>query len=264
MKNCFNDRTKLAMKLARVAGKKLKNILHKDNLNTKQKGINDVVTIGDIESEKLIVTEIAKTFPDDTIIAEESGKTTNGNNEYAWAIDPLDGTMNFSRKMPYYCVSIGYLKNGKPEGGAIYIPELNELYYCEKNKGAWCNREKIQVSTASSLAKSLTTIGFNNRYLEKQAYFNQIHDHCMCKMLNVEKLFSTAISLCYVAAGKIEAHFELYCFLWDICAGALLVEEAGGECSSIKQQNIDYTQIEKQIIVATNKNIHTDYENLVN
>lgn len=253
------------MKLARTAGKTIKKILHDNQLGTKEKGLNDVVTVGDVKSEKLIIDKISKTFPNDTIIAEESGKrkAKNNSNEYAWAIDPLDGTMNYSRKMPYYCVSIGYLKNGKPEGGAIYVPELNELFFCEKGKGAWCNHVKLQVSTAASLSKSLTTIGFNNRYPEKQEFFNNVHNRCMQQMLNVEKLFSTAISLCYVAAGKIEAHFELYCFLWDICVGALLVEEAGGQCSSLNHQTIDYTQIEKQIIVATNKNIHSNYERLL-
>ncbi len=264
MLNNLNTRTKLAIKLARMAGKEIKKILHKEKLNTKVKGLNDVVTIGDVKSENLIVTQIAKMFPNDTIIAEENGKQKVGSNEFAWAIDPLDGTMNYSRMMPCYCVSIGYLEKGKPAGGAIYIPELDEMYYCEKDKGAYCNGKQIKVSDAATLDKSLTTIGFNNRYPEKREYFNQIHDNCMDKMLNVEKLFSTAISLCYVAAGKIEAHFELYCFLWDICAGALLVEEAGGKCSSISSKEIDYNQIDKQVILATNQKIHQAYEKLFN
>lgn len=86
----------------------------------------------------------------------------------------------------------------------------------------------------------------------------------MDKMLNVEKLFSTVISLCYVAKGKIEAHFELYCFLWDICVGSLLVSEAGGKCSSLNYQDIDYTKINEQIIIATNGNIHAYYEKIIN
>jgi len=262
--NQFNERTKLAMKLAQIAGKEIKAILQKQKLDTKAKGLNDVVTVGDVKSESLILAEIAKQFPHDTMIAEESGKQKVGDNEYAWAIDPLDGTMNYSRMMPYYCVSIGYLKNGKPEGGAIYIPELDELYYCEKGKGAYCNGVQIKVSTATTLQQSLTTIGFNNRYPEERGFFNLIHKNCMEQMLNVEKLFSTAISLCYVAAGKIEAHFELNCFLWDICVGALLVEEAGGKCSALNYQALDYNQIEKQVIIATNQKIHNDYEKLIN
>ncbi len=86
----------------------------------------------------------------------------------------------------------------------------------------------------------------------------------MNKMLNVEKLFSTVISLCYVAAGKIESHFELYCFLWDIAVGSLLVEEAGGKCSSLNKEMIDYSKIDKQIIIATNGQIHNGFEEIIN
>ena len=263
MKN-LNERTKLAMDLAKSAGMEIKRILNDDDIGTHEKGLNDVVTVADIKSERIIVDKISELFPDDTIIAEEKGKYRVGNSEYSWAIDPLDGTMNYSRKMPFYCVSIGYLKNGKPEGGAIYIPELDELYYCECGKGAYCNDKKIRVSDAPNLKKSLATIGFNNRYPDKRDYFDKIHDNCMNEMLNVEKLFSTAISLCYVASGKIEAHFELYCFLWDICVGSLLVEEAGGKCSTLNYEKIDYSKIDKQVIIATNKEIHSDFENLVN
>lgn len=260
----FNDRTKLAIELARKAGEEIKRILHEEDINTSTKGLNDVVTIADVKSEELIVQKIKKLFPNDTVISEEKGNYQEGNNEYAWAIDPLDGTMNYSRGIPYYCVSIGYLKNNKPLGGAIYIPELDELYYCEKGKGAYCNDKKIEVSKVSSLDKSLTTIGFNNRYPEQREMFNNIHKECMDKMLNVEKLFSTVISLCYVAKGKIEAHFELYCFLWDICVGSLLVSEAGGKCSTLNYQDIDYTKINEQIIIATNGNIHAYYEKIIN
>ena len=166
--------------------------------------------------------------------------------------------------MPYYCVSIGFMKDNIPEGGAIYIPLTDELYYCEKGKGAYCNGKKLEVSIISEISKSLTTIGFNNRYPEERISFNKVHDKCMNQMLNAEKLFSTVISLCYVASGKIESHFELYCFLWDICVGALLVHEAGGKCSSLNNKNVDYTKIDKQIIIATNGKIHDDFEKVVN
>ena len=262
--NNYNERTALAIDLAKIAGKEIKRILHEEDIQTKGKDLNDVVTIADLESEKIIVNKLKETFPNDTIIAEENGKYQIGNNEYSWAIDPLDGTMNYSREMPYYCVSIGFMKNNKPEGGAVYIPETDELYYCEKGKGAYCNDKRIDVSNVGDISKSLTTIGFNNRYPEERVSFNKVHDKCMNQMLNVEKLFSTVISLCYVASGKIESHFELYCFLWDICVGSLLVEEAGGKCSSLNNENKDYSKVDKQIIIATNGNIHNDFEKIIN
>ena len=260
----LSERTKLAIELAKLAGNEIKKILHEEDIQTKEKGLNDVVTLADIESEKIIVEKIKEIFPNDTIIAEENGTYDGGNSEYSWAIDPLDGTMNYSRLMPYYCVSIGFMKDNKSEGGAVYIPETDELYYCEKGKGAYCNDKRIEVSKVGDISKSLTTIGFNNRYPEEREFFNSIHDKCMNKMLNVEKLFSTVISLCYVASGKIESHFELDCFLWDICVGSLLIEEAGGKCSSLNNENVDYSKIDKQIIIATNGNIHDDFEKLIN
>ena len=260
----FNERTKTAIELAKIVGNEIKRILHDEDIHTTGKGLNDVVTVADVKSEKIIVDKISELFSEDTIISEEAGKQKDGTSEYSWAIDPLDGTMNYSRRMPYYCVSIGYLKNGKPEGGAVYIPELDELYYCEKGKGAYLNDNQIHVANTEKLSKSLTTIGFNNRYPEKREFFNNIHSDCMNKMLNVEKLFSTVISLCYVASGKIESHFELYCFLWDIAVGSLLVEEAGGKCSSLNKEILDYSKIDKQIIIATNGQIHNDFENIIN
>lgn len=259
----FTARTLLAMKLAKEAGQEIKKILKEKNIEVKRKGLNDVVTIADTKSETLIIEKIQASFKEDTIIAEESGRHKKGSNEYSWAIDPLDGTMNYSRNIPYYCVSIGYLKNDIPEGGAIYIPETDELYFCERGKGAYCNDEKICISNIDKIEDSLATIGFNNRYIEVREAFNAIHKDCMNKMQNVEKLFSTVISLCYVASGRVEAHFELYCFLWDICVGALLVEEAGGKCTTLLNKNIDYTKVEKQIILASNNRIHDDFTNII-
>lgn len=262
-KNLFSDRTNLAIQLAQEAGQTILQIAQSGNLDTKEKGINDVLTIADTASEEIIISKIKKEFPNDTIIAEESGNYQHGNNEYAWAIDPLDGTMNFSRGIPFYSVSVGYIKNGKPEGGAIYIPTTNELFICERGKGAYCNGKKIHVSNVSNINKSLATIGFNNRYKEMTMWHSEIHNKIMNEMLNVEKLFSTVISLCYVAAGKTEAHMELYCYLWDICVGSLLVEESGGKVSAEQNKPLDFSKTEKQIILATNSKIHNDFSTIV-
>ena len=259
----FNDRTKLAIELAKRAGQAILEIANSGKLNTREKGLKDVLTIADTTSEEIIVNGIKENFPEDSIIAEESGVYNMGNNEYSWAIDPLDGTMNFSRGIPLYCVSIGYIKNGNPYGGAIYIPTTNELYVCERGKGSYCNGNKLQVSSVTELDKSLTTIGFNNRFPEMTTWHSEIHKNAMEQMQNVEKIFSTVIALCYVAAGKTEAHMELYCFLWDICVGSLLVEEAGGRVSAEENKQLDFTKIEKQIILATNGKIHDKFVDIV-
>lgn len=263
MNNIFQDRTNLAIELAKKAGKKILRISQNSNLNTTEKGTKDVVTVADIESENIIIKGIVEIFPNDSIVAEESGTIHTTNSEYTWVIDPLDGTSNYSRGIPLYCVSIGYMKNNKPLGGAIYIPTTDELFVCEQGKGSYCNGKKLQVSNTSKLEKSLITIGFNNRYPEMTAWFSKIHKNAMEKMYNVEKLFSTVISLCYVAAGKLEAHMELYCYLWDICVGSLLIEEAGGKVSAEDNKPLDYLKLEKQIILGTNGKIHNEFSNIV-
>lgn len=259
----FSYRTCVAIVLAKKAGYEIKRIIREEDLKIKEKGIKDVLTVADASSEKIITTEIKKIFPNDTIIAEEGGIEQNGNSNFTWAIDPLDGTINFSRKIPFYCVSIGYMKDKVPEGGAIYIPETDELFVCERGKGAYCNGKRIHVSNVSTMEKSLATIGFNNRYKEMVTWFNKIHSLSMVKLQNVEKLFSTVISLCYVASGRTEAHMEMYCFLWDICVGTLLVEEAGGKVSTILSEKIDYSQIEKQSIVASNGIIYEKFAKII-
>lgn len=106
----FSERTNFSIALAKEVGKEIKRILHNEDIHTVAKGLNDVVTIADTTSEEIIVNRIKDSFPDDTIIAEEGGNYKVGSGEYLWAIDPLDGTMNYSRGIPYYCVSIGYMK----------------------------------------------------------------------------------------------------------------------------------------------------------
>ena len=262
--NNFNERTKLAMELAKIAGKEIKRIREEEDINVREKGTNDVVTVADYQSEKLIINRIMEVFPDDTIISEEVGKYHEGTSGYSWAIDPVDGTLNYSRGMPHYCVSVGYMKEGIPYGGAIYIPELNELYYGEKNMGSFCNEKRLKVSMTASLDKSIALMDFTNRNEELSEFFNNTYSSCMNNMVNVLKIFSGATSLCYIASGKIDAYIGGYGYIWDFCVGYVLITEAGGICSSINNKEIDFTRIDKYIVLAANKNIYNEFSNIVN
>ncbi len=262
--NNFNERTKLAMELAKIAGKEIKRIREEEDINVKSKGTNDVVTVADYKIEKLIIDKIIETFPDDTIISEEIGKYREGTSGYSWAIDPVDGTLNYSRGMPYYSVSIGYMKDSMPYGGAIYAPELDELYYGEKNMGAFCNETKLGVSKTTSLNKSIALMDFTNRNEGLSDFFNNTYTSCMNNMVNVLKIFSGAISLCYIASGKIDAYIGGCGYIWDFCVGYILITEAGGVCTSINNKEIDFTRIDKHIILAANKNIYNEFAKLVN
>lgn len=251
----FNERTNFIQKIVKEAGKTILEIQNGD-MQTHEKGTNDVLTIADTTSEKIIVNAISKMFPDDGFIAEE-GSSKESKSGYTWVIDPLDGTMNFSRNMSYYAVSIGYLKDGKTYGGAVYIPKLKELFVCEKGKGAYLNGQRICVSI-NNLDKSLAVIGFNNRQDDFRQLHCNIHKNLLNNIMNVEKIFSTVIGLCYVACGRIEIHCELNCFLWDVVPACLMIEEAGGKITQINGDNIDFNQVEKQCIIGSNGLVHDD------
>lgn len=249
----FNERTNLIQNIIKEAGETILEI-QKGDMQTHEKGCNDVLTIADTTSEKMIINAISEMFPDDGFIAEE-GSSKESKSGYTWVIDPLDGTMNFSRNMSYYAVSIGYLKDGKPYGGAVYIPKLKELFVCEKDKGAYLNGKRIHVST-NNLDKSLAVIGFNNRQEDFRKLHCNIHNNLLDNIMNVEKIFSTVIGLCYVACGRIEIHCELNCFLWDVMPSCLMIEEAGGKITQINGENINFTQVEKQCVVGSNGLAH--------
>lgn len=251
----FNERTNFIQKIVKEAGKTILEIQNGD-MQTHEKGTNDVLTIADTTSEKIIVNAISKMFPDDGFIAEE-GSSKESKSGYTWVIDPLDGTMNFSRNMSYYAVSIGYLKDGKTYGGAVYIPKLKELFVCEKGKGAYLNGQRICVSI-NNLDKSLAVIGFNNRQDDFRQLHCNIHKNLLNNIMNVEKIFSTVIGLCYVACGRIEIHCELNCFLWDVVPACLMIEEAGGKITQINGDNIDFNQVEKQCIIGSNGLVHDE------
>lgn len=251
----FNERTNFIQKIVKEVGKTILEIQNGD-MQTHEKGTNDVLTIADTTSEKIIVNAISKMFPDDGFIAEE-GSSKESKSGYTWVIDPLDGTMNFSRNMSYYAVSIGYLKDGKTYGGAVYIPKLKELFVCEKGKGAYLNGQRICVSI-NNLDKSLAVIGFNNRQDDFRQLHCNIHKNLLNNIMNVEKIFSTVIGLCYVACGRIEIHCELNCFLWDVVPACLMIEEAGGKITQINGDNIDFNQVEKQCIIGSNGLVHDE------
>ncbi|MDR1100892.1 MAG: inositol monophosphatase [Clostridiales bacterium] len=256
----ISKRTQLAAEVSKQAGVQILEI-QKGDMGTRSKGANDVLTIADTTSEKTITDAISSAFPNDGIIAEE-GSRKQSQTGYTWVIDPLDGTLNFSRKIPLYAVSVGYLKDGKPKGGAMFIPAVSELFVCERGNGAYLNGGKIKVSN-NELADSLSTAEFNNRSVESRNWLNDIHKNLMENTMNVEKLFSTVISLCYVACGRTELHCELECFLWDIMPAGLLIEEAGGKFTQIDGSPVDYSQMQKQCVLGTNGIIHDSALDLI-
>jgi myo-inositol-1(or 4)-monophosphatase len=194
------------------------------------KSFADVVTDADKASESLIVDAIRERFPDHSILAEEGGGGT-GESEFQWLIDPLDGTLNYLHGMPTYCVSLGLLRRGELYLGVVYDPTRGELFTAERGAGARCNGRPLQVSRTERLASALLTTGFPYDRFENPDNNLRQHNHLLLRCQDIRRPGSAALDLCYVAAGRSDAHWELGLKPWDVAAGALMVLEAGGTLS---------------------------------
>lgn len=214
----------------------------------------DLVTEADKASEEKIIQCLKSTFPSHQILAEESGWDHSSDQDFVWAIDPLDGTTNYAHQFPFFAVSIALLFEGKPVVGVVYNPVLEELFFASKNGGAYFNQRHLKVSRTNSLKKSLWATGFhysrrtnsNNNYLEF-AYMTHLSH-------GVRRSGCASLDLSYVGAGKLDGFWERDLNTWDIAAGALIIEEAGGKVTDYEGQKLDYLSPKK--IVGTNGFLH--------
>jgi len=213
----------------------------------------DLVTAADKASEAVILEILHRHFPDHAILAEESGKLGNTESEYLWAIDPLDGTTNYAHQYPFFAASIGLLIAGVPQVGVIFDPFHNELFRAAKGLGATCNRRSIQVSQTAQLSKSLLVTGF--AYDRRETTDNNYAEFCHLTHLTqgVRRSGSAALDLAHVACGRLDGYWERGIAPWDIAAGIVLLEEAGGKVTAYDGSPIS---IESGRILATNDQIH--------
>jgi myo-inositol-1(or 4)-monophosphatase len=217
-------------------------------------GINNWVTEADHASEKAIMDCIAKYFPDHFILSEETGEIRT-DSEYKWIIDPIDGTINFASGIPICAVSIGLEKDGEMIMGAVYNPFMEELFFAEKGSGATLNDKKIKVSQKEELLHSCLVTGFPYTYLDEPNGPLQVFEKFIRKGVPVRRLGSAAIDLCWVAAGRFDAFYEHKICAWDVAAGYLIVEEAGGKVTDMSGH--PYSPYHHQI-VASNGLVHDD------
>lgn len=211
--------------LARGAGQILRDGYERD-FAVQHKGRIDLVTDVDHRSEAYLLGQIQGRFPGQTIVTEESGHLA-GADDSCWYIDPLDGTVNFAHGVPVFSVSIAFAQNGIVQLGVVYDPLRDELFSAERGKGARLNDRPIRVSAATELLQSLLTTGF--AYHEWIIDRNLAHYQRFAHLTQgVRRLGSAAIDLCYVAAGRFEGYWEISLQSYDIAAGGLIVEEAGG------------------------------------
>lgn len=248
--SCFSLAKRITDKASKLV---LKNYRKIEKVSFKRSPY-DLVTNVDKEVEELIIKEITKRFPRHTIIAEETGLHKKNTNE-VWFIDPIDGTTNFAHGYPFFCISIAYAQDGVLEFGLVKSPMINELYTARKNKGAQLNGKLIRVSKAKRLNESLLATGFP--YDRKNSRINNLKNFCnlTLRTQGVRRDGAAALDLCYVASGKIDGFWELKLSPWDVAAGALIINEAGGKVTDFKGNKFN---IFDKNIVASNGLIHKE------
>lgn len=197
-----------------------------------------IVTETDLAAEKKIVSLIRNRFADHRIITEESAPI-HGAGDVRWIIDPLDGTTNFAHHLNICCVSIGVEKKGRMILGGVYNPLQNELYFAEAGRGAFLNGKRIRVSKHRKLIESLVVTGFPYDRRERAKYYLQFVRAAMQQTQGLRRLGAAALDLCYVARGIFDAYWEFNLKSWDIAAGSLIVQEAGGRVSGVDGKPLD-------------------------
>jgi myo-inositol-1(or 4)-monophosphatase len=218
----------IAVRAARRAGSIINRAsLNGGALNVRSKRVNDFVTQVDQAAEEAIIEIVRKAHPDHGLLAEESGKTP-GEAEYVWIIDPLDGTTNFIHGFPQYCVSIAVEHRGALAHGVVYDPVKNELFTASKGRGAFLNDRRIRVSKCTRLKEALVGTGFPFKELSRLDLYTGQLRNLIQGSAGVRRAGAAALDLAYVACGRLDAFWEMGLSPWDMAAGALLIQEAGG------------------------------------
>ena len=213
-----------------------------------------LVTEIDLEADHKVRALVRKNFPDHQFLTEEL-KAVENDSPYRWIIDPLDGTTNFAHEIPFCCISIGLEFNKDIILGGVYNPILEELFFAEKGKGSTLNGRKIRVSKAKNLIDSLLVTGFPYDRQEKAGFYVKFFQAFLEKCQGVRRLGAAAMDLAYVACGRFEAYWEFNLKPWDMAAGMLIVQEAGGQVTDFHGSPIDVSHPYQ--ILSSNGRIHS-------
>lgn len=243
------------MQAIKEAGEILKHYFQGTFTVDNKEGINNLVTEVDMLSEKRIMEIIRKHYPGHSIITEESGDLPQ-DSPYQWIIDPIDGTVNYAHGIPIACISIAVKHKDDLLLGAVYNPMMNELFFAEKDKGATLNGVPIRVSSKSNFKKACLVTGFPYKWPEdSKEHPIKVFERFILEGLPVRRLGSAAIDLCWVACGRFDGFWEYNLSPWDIAAGYLIVQEAGGRVTNFTGK--PYDVFDKQTL-ATNGLIHDE------
>jgi len=244
--NSISANLNIMIKAAEKASKLLiRDFGELENLQVSSKGPSDFVTNSDKKVEKIIIEELTKSRKKFSILSEEIGEIKNSDKENCWIVDPIDGTTNFLHGIPHFAISIALKTNEEIVSGLIFDPIKNEIFYAEKNNGAYFNNQRIRVSKKKKLDECLFATGGKDE---------------IDSSLNIRKSGSAALDMAYVGAGRYDGYFQKNLNIWDIAAGIIIVKEAGG-----KINNINYSLNEVIKISAGSNSIYEKMlENLNN
>jgi len=232
LKNCFNTQFKIGRK----------------------KHYSDLVTEVDKKSEAKIIEIIHKHFPEHNVLSEECGDL-NKKSDYVWIADPIDGTVNYAHSMPIFCVSLALEIKGEVKLGMVYNPVTHERFYAQKGNGAYFQDKRVSVSNIKELKDGLLVTGFPYGAKDNTDHCIDHFNNFVKSGLPIRRLGSAALDMCYVACGRFDGFWEVSLNPWDVAAGYLIINEAGGKVTGFKGEK--YSIYNKQLL-ATNGKIHDE------
>jgi len=249
----------IAIKAVKNAGLILKKYFKKTNYSLKGKG--NLLTIADIESQKKIYTIIKKKFPQDSFLAEENLFELK-NQKRLWILDPLDGTLNYAHNFPHFAISLAFCINYHNIFGIIYDPIREEFFYAIKNKGAFLNNKRIFVSSVKKLKDSLLATGFAYDRAEKSDFYCSFYSAFLKISHDIRRAGAASLDMAWLACGRIDGYWEFNLKPWDVAAGKIIIEEAGGKVTDFKgkEWKNDINSIKKwgEQTLCSNKKIHNE------
>ncbi len=239
----------------RRAGRVLKRRFGK--VGYREKGRANLITVADLESQRAVLGAIRRAFPGDDYKAEEDEVKLTGA-EYLWLVDPLDGTTNYAHSYPASCVSIGVLRRGRPVLGGVYDPSRDELFLAEKGKGTTLNGKRIHVSSPRRVANALLVTGFAYDRAARADFYLARFKAFLTRSHDVRRSGSAALDMAWIAAGRVDGFWEYKLNPWDVAAGWLLVQEAGGMVTDFSGRAWNDPATIGSETLATNGRVHAE------
>ncbi|HEY8352611.1 MAG TPA: inositol monophosphatase family protein [Sphingomonadales bacterium] len=221
----INVMTGAAMKAGRALVRDFGEV---EQLQVSRKGPGDFVSVADTKSERIILRELQKARPDFGFLLEEKGEIRGADESRRWIVDPLDGTTNFLHGVPHFAISIALEENGQIVAGVVYQPLTDEMFWAERGRGAYLNSQRLRVSGRRDLNLCLVATGIPHQGREGDGFFSAELAAIMPQVAGVRRFGAATLDLAYVAAGRYDAFWESGLSPWDIAAGVILVQEAGG------------------------------------